>query len=113
NGIFKMTPLPLMAQASQVNASLAEDFNNDGFKDLLIVGNNYEISTQLGRLDAFHGLILTNDKNGGFVWERHQNLNLSGASRTLDRIEINGLPYYIIGRNNNSPIFLAIKQKDK
>ncbi|MBT8186856.1 MAG: VCBS repeat-containing protein [Croceitalea sp.] len=113
NGIFKMTPLPLMAQASQVNASLAEDFNNDGFKDLLIVGNNYEISTQLGRLDAFHGLILTNDKNGGFVWERHQNLNLSGASRTLDRIEINGLPYYIIGRNNNSPIFLAIKQKNK
>ncbi len=33
----------------------AFDFDKDGFKDILIAGNDIEISTQFGRLDAFHG----------------------------------------------------------
>ena len=35
-------------QSSSVFDFAVEDINNDGFKDLLIVGNNYDISTQLG-----------------------------------------------------------------
>jgi len=42
----------------------AGDFNNDGFEDILIAGNDIEISTQSGRLDAFHGTLLIMIKKG-------------------------------------------------
>jgi hypothetical protein len=106
NGTFKKHLLPFITQASQVNDIVADDFNKDGYKDLLIVGNNFEISTQLGRLDSFHGLILQNDKKGGFFWVSDDSLKVSGASKTLQKIKLNGQNSYVVGRNNDSPIFL-------
>ena len=106
NSTFKKHLLPFITQASQVNDIVADDFNKDGYKDLLIVGNNFEISTQLGRLDSFHGLILQNDKKGGFFWVSDDSLKVSGASKTLQKIKLNGQNSYVVGRNNDSPIFL-------
>jgi len=106
NGTFQKHPLPFLAQASQINDFQVDDFNKDGYKDLLIVGNNFEISTQLGRLDAFHGLILQNDRKGGFFWDSNENPKVSGASKTARKIKLNGHESYIIGRNNDSPVFL-------
>ncbi len=105
--VFEKKPLPLLAQASQINDFQIIDYNKDGFEDLLIVGNNYEISTQLGRLDSFHGLFLRNDKNGVFTWDKSQITNIEGAARTSKEIEIKGNKGYIIGRNNDTPIFLS------
>jgi len=103
---FKKQPLPFITQASQINDILVEDFNKDGYKDLLIVGNNFEISTQLGRLDSFHGLLLKNNQKGGFYWFSNENPKISGASKVLQKIKLNGQKSYIIGRNNELPIFL-------
>ena len=106
-GVFKKKPLPLIAQASSINAIAVDDFNKDGFKDLLIVGNNYEISTQLGRMDALHGVILQNDKKGGFLKVNGQHFDIPGPARDLKNITIAGSDYYIVTINNDTPIILA------
>ncbi len=105
-GIFKLKPLPEIAQASTVQAIISEDYNNDGHKDLFMVGNNYEINTQLGRMDALHGLILRNDRNGNFIWDGNQNFYVPGPGRTIQKIKIRDLNYYVVGINNNTPVFL-------
>ena len=66
NATFKKHQLPFMAQISSVNDIALDDYNNDGFMDVFLVGNNYNINTQLGKLDASHGIILLNNKIGFF-----------------------------------------------
>ena len=106
NGTFQAHELPFLAQASTVQDILVEDFDEDGYLDALLVGNNYEISTQLGRLDGSHGVFLKNDKKGGFITLSNQNYDINGASRSIQKIKIIDQIFYIVGRNNNTPLFL-------
>jgi hypothetical protein len=106
NGQFKMIDLPTMAQSSKVNGILVDDFNKDGFKDVLLVGNDYEISTHLGRMDAMHGIILLNDQKGSFAWAPHQNFDIPGPARTVKKIQIRNNSNLIIGINNGTPLLL-------
>ena len=106
NGNFKSTPLPFLAQISSVFDIVVDDFNNDSYQDMLLVGNNYEISTQLGRLDASQGLVLLNDQNGFFTQVTQQNFNISGPARSATKLDINGKTHYIVGINNDKPILL-------
>lgn len=105
NDFFKRI-LPMGAQQSSVNAILIDDLNGDSYVDILLAGNNYEISTQLGRLDASHGVILLNDKTGFFMEYPDQKLNIAGPARDIDEVVIGGQAYYIVAINNSEPIFL-------
>ncbi len=113
DGKFAKHNFPRIAQSSTVRDMLFDDVNSDGYKDLLIIGNDYEISTQLGRLDALRGVILQNDKNGGFFWQKNPSLHIEGASRNIHKIKINDQERYVIGRNNKAPLFIAKKNQDK
>lgn len=104
-GNFARKELPKMVQASTINDIFINDIDGDGYPDALFVGNNFEISTQLGRLDALHGLYLQNDGNGNLIWK--QNLNISGAARKIEQLTINGNKHFIVTRNNDSPVFLV------
>ncbi len=106
NGNFKRHVLPFPAQLSPVFAMESHDFNNDGFEDILLVGNLHEISTQLGRLDASHGLILLNDKNGSFVPGPEMLPPINGAARDIEKISIGGKIHFIITINGNSPVII-------
>lgn len=106
NNTFTSHKLPFLAQASTVQDILIEDFDKDGFLDALLVGNNYEISTQLGRLDGSHGVFLKNNKQGGFTTLSSQGYDISGASRSIEKIKIANSIYYVVGRNNDTPLFL-------
>jgi hypothetical protein len=106
NNTFKPHALPEGAQQSSVNDIFVDDFNEDGYLDLLLIGNNYEISTQLGRLDASHGVILLNDSNGFFEQYSNQNFNIAGPARKIGKITIQDNVYYIVTINNGRPIFL-------
>jgi hypothetical protein len=66
NGKFEMRPLPLQAQEAPVYGMLANDIDNDGNLDLLLVGNDYGMDPYSGRHDAFNGLCLTGDGAGNF-----------------------------------------------
>jgi len=106
NNTFKKHILPLMTQISSINAIAIDDFNNDGYSDLFLTGNNYEISTQLGKLDASHGQILLNDKKGFFNIQTNQKFDVQGPARNIQKITIGSEIYYIVSINNNAPIFL-------
>ncbi len=103
-GQFEIIPLPLLAQISTVNAIQIDDFNSDGFPDVLLVGNNYEINTQLSQLDASHGVILRNDKKGNFLadFQLTQQVQITGAARDIQKIKIKNNWYYLIAKNNDS-----------
>jgi hypothetical protein len=65
NGKFVKHPLPMEAQFAPVNAIVAEDLDGDGYKDLLMAGNEYQADVITGRYDASYGIVLkgTMDKN--------------------------------------------------
>lgn len=106
NNLFIGKLLPFESQISSTHDITVDDFNNDGYLDLLLVGNTYEISTQLGRLDASHGLLLLNDKKGYFTTENHQAFDVPGAARSIQKIQLKDSSFYVVGRNNNTPVFL-------
>ncbi|TMU55474.1 VCBS repeat-containing protein [Flagellimonas algicola] len=109
NGQFTKKEFPSLVQSSSIYDIGLEDVTGNGRNELIILGNNYEISTQLGRLDAFHGLILQQGENGNFKYVKQSGFNVSGAARTMKKITMGKDTIFIIGRNNDAPIFLAKK----
>lgn len=110
DGTGRFTPklLPKIAQASVVQDIAIKDLNKDGFPDAFLVGNFYEISTQLGRMDASHGVLLQNDLQGGFVWERNTGLRYSGPARNIQDLKIKNEDYWIIGINNAPAVLINL-----
>jgi len=58
NGKFIKHPLPVEAQFSPINAIVCDDVDDDGYKDLIIAGNEYQEEVTTGRYDASYGLFL-------------------------------------------------------
>lgn len=110
NSQFKSIPLPFIAQTSTVNDIHIEDLNGDGFLDLFLAGNNFEISTQLSRLDVSHGVLLINDQKGFFQEFQPQKFKVSGAARSIDKVSRKGKEYLIVTLNNDHPVFLKINK---
>lgn len=104
NGQFKKHPLPKIAQISTVQDILIE---NEPKKTIILVGNNYEISTQLGRMDASHGIILHPLRNDPFKSSDHDYLGVTGAARSIEKIKIKNKENYVISRNNDSLFFVS------
>ncbi|MBO0938012.1 VCBS repeat-containing protein [Fibrella sp. HMF5335] len=67
NGELLPHVLPQPAQVAPVYSILAEDFDHDGKKDLLLLGNNSYFRLRLGKVDANHGVLLHN--NGAFQFQ--------------------------------------------
>ncbi|MBT8270146.1 MAG: VCBS repeat-containing protein [Bacteroidia bacterium] len=112
-GGFTKHILPFSAQLSSVNDMLIYDINEDGFKDVFLTGNYYEISTQLSRLDGSRGEILINDGQGGFLMNNSQNLSITGQGNALELIEIKGQYYLMVGRNNEFLLFVNLNKIDR
>jgi len=66
NGTFRLIPLPLEAQVAPVFGLLTDDFNADGFTDILLAGNYYSLKVSDGQFDALIGLSLAGNGKGGF-----------------------------------------------
>jgi len=105
NGKFSKHPLPIEAQFAPVNAMICDDFDNDGFKDLLLAGNEYQTEVMTGRYDASYGCFLKgNDKKqfipvppvqSGFI--------LRGDVKDMSLIETsNGKKLVLAAVNNDS-----------
>jgi hypothetical protein len=67
NGKFNKHPLPMDAQFSPVNAIVCDDLDGDGFKDLLLAGNEYQAEVMTGRYDASYGCFLRGSSKGVFT----------------------------------------------
>lgn len=98
---FQPIELPQEAQYSSINVVLSDNINNDGKTEIILAGNKFDINTQLGRLDANHGLML-NYKNGQFSTIINHNLNLKGQINSAVKINLPNEQWYIFGTNNDS-----------
>ncbi len=63
---FKFEPFKIHSQQSPINSILYFDFDDDGNKDLLLAGNNYQSEVETTRADAGIGTFLKGDNNGNF-----------------------------------------------
>jgi enediyne biosynthesis protein E4 len=97
--------LPIEAQFAPVNAILCEDVDNDGFKDLLLAGNEYQTEVMTGRYDASYGCFLrgTADKKFISVPPVKSGFILNGDVKDLSMIRLeNGSRIILAAVNNDS-----------
>ena len=80
--------LPIQAQNAPVYAILAEDFNHDGKKDLLLMGNNSKFRLRIGKVDANTGVMLLNKGNFNFesLSPQQSGVYVRGDVRSVKRV---------------------------
>lgn len=104
SGSFQINTLPAEAQYFPVYAILAEDFDNDGYCDILIGGNQYRAKPETGIYDAGYGLFLKGEGNG--KWQPVPALSsgflVKGEIRDFAALKINGKRIIAVARNNDN-----------
>jgi enediyne biosynthesis protein E4 len=109
-GGFEPRPLPMEMQWSPIFSFYADDFDHDGTTDILAGGNFYGVIPFEGRYDAMPPTVGWGDGKGNFRCRLPypDALLISGEIRDLAPIRLNHSkePSLIIGRNNDSLLFL-------
>ncbi len=85
-GQFSISLLPIETQFSSVFSILPADFDGDGKTEILLAGNNFEISPSVGRQDAGFGVLLAFE-NGKFVVRQSPVFKNRVAVRGLKKLE--------------------------
>jgi hypothetical protein len=111
NGRFAVTPLPVRAQLSSINAVCATDVNGDGKTDLITGGNLFTFPPQFGRLDASYGDVFINNEKGRFTWMPNttSGINLRGQVKSIQEVRGKKGKRFIITQNNEAPILYGLK----
>lgn len=114
-GNFTIKELPTSTQISCINAIETRDLNNDGYKDIILAGNFIGFIPQFTRLDACRGIVLINNKKGGFINQKNIDTGFvaEGEVRDLKFFELAKRPYLISFSNNKKPQFFEIAQTKK
>jgi hypothetical protein len=113
NAQFEIQALPFLAQLSCINAIKVVDANNDGIKDIVYGGNDFDLVPQFGRLDASLGGILLNDGKGHFTVADavSTGILLRGEIKDIKQLKINGKQHVLILQNNEAPVLYQIPTK--
>lgn len=104
NGNFKSKPLPSEAQFSPVYSIMVKDFDKNGSKDILLAGNFFGTSVQLGRYDASYGTLLKSNDREHFTTESIQNSGLFLTGQVRDMVSLTykiGQEVIIFAKNND------------
>jgi hypothetical protein len=102
NGKFSRVDLPNEAQYSPTYAIASDDLNGDGFKDLILGGNQFLVKPQFGRFDGSKGLVLLGSKDG-FTSKNASFLTIDGQIRDIKTL-LMGDKKFILFTINNGPI---------
>jgi enediyne biosynthesis protein E4 len=107
NGKFEIIPLPYQAQWSSVFGIVADDFNGDGFEDLLLNGNDYSIETATGQSDAMNGLLLLGDGKFNFAAQTmlQAGITIPSNGKALVKLKV-GNNYAIAASQNQGSLEL-------
>ena len=89
NGVFKKSVLPALAQTMPILSMDTKDFNNDGFDDLIIVGNIYNTEVETPRLDNNYGLVLLSNKTDNYtaLHPEKTGLYVNGNAKSVKAID--------------------------
>jgi hypothetical protein len=113
NGKLIPQPLPMEAQISPIKSSLVDDFNKDGFKDIMVVGNHYGVEIETTRYDAGYGAIFLGNGKNQFTYSSSikTGVYLPEDTRSISTININKKDkVYLITNNNEAVTVLKYKQ---
>jgi len=103
SGSFQRQALPTEAQLSPVYALVVEDFNRDGFADLLLGGNLHRAKPETGIYKASYGLLFAGGADGSWspVPAERSGFHINGEIRDLEKMKISGRQVFVVGRNND------------
>ena len=106
NGKFIKHPLPVEAQFAPVNAIVCDDLDNDGIKDLLLAGNEYQAEVITGRYDASYGCFLRGGANKSFmpVPAVESGFMLAGDVKDLSLIQLSNKEKLLLAAVNNDSL---------
>ena len=104
DGTFTIRDMPIITQTAPVYRMIADDLNDDGFTDVMMVGNSYATEVHQGWYDAFVGQVLLGDGSGNF---RSLSLEESGFyvdtdAKDMIKLRRNGEPLWVVANNNDS-----------
>lgn len=105
DGSYTVQPLPAEVQFSPVRSILADDFDGDGKKELLVSGNFDGTKPEEGRYDANHGLLLKvgPERTFSLVPCKETGLNLKGVVNQASIMKAaSGKKWVIFARNNET-----------
>jgi hypothetical protein len=114
NGKFIKHVLPMAAQFAPVNAIICADIDHDGYKDLLLAGNDYQTDVITGRYDASYGCFLRGNPNKEFtaIPAVKSGFILKGDVKDMALLEIGKGQRIVIAAVNNDSL-RAFRINDK
>jgi hypothetical protein len=103
-GKFSLKALPVEAQLSPVYGIEVADYNGDGYPDLLLGGNLYNVKPEVGRYDASYGVLLKGDGKGGYtsVPYRNTGFQLDGEVRDIVTVATPSGDILLVSRSNDT-----------
>jgi hypothetical protein len=112
-GHFTRKPLPVEAQLSTTMSAGVNDFDNDGFNDILLGGNLFNVKPEVGRYDASYGTFLKGNGRGDFknIPAKKSGFRLNGEIRDMVEISTSKDKILVIARNNDSLQVLNILKR--
>ncbi|MGX5852701.1 VCBS repeat-containing protein [Dyadobacter jiangsuensis] len=113
NGKFEKFAMPARAQFGPVCTILTGDYNHDGLKDLLLLGNKTDNRLKLGSMDANYGSLFVGDGKGSFrfVEQPEAGLSVIGDVKTAVQVNIGNQPFLVIGAFNEPLQFYKNSRK--
>ena len=114
DGKFDKQPLPAEAQFSPVYAILVDDFDKDGWKDILLAGNMFGLKPELGRYDANYGVFYKGLPHNKLVYKSPANTGFFYKGEARDLISIENATHkelIFLARNNDSLLIFENNSK--
>ncbi len=108
DGQFEVRPLPFEAQLTSYKDAVVVNANNDSLPDLLLLGNYYDNSIELGRYDADFGTLLLNRGGGQVAVSSLNGLVIKGQVRRIRKIMLGREEAFVLARNNDSAMLIQI-----
>lgn len=112
NGTLEKKILPKEANYAPIHAILADDFDGDGKKDILLAGNVDYTRIRTGKCDANLGCLLKGDGKGNFnyVPQLESGLTIKGCVRSLHILNNKKI---VVGINNSTPLIINFSNQNK
>jgi hypothetical protein len=103
--------LPNMINTIPVMDTAAIDINNDGFEDLVAIGNIYNTEVETPRLDNPYGLVLISNGQNNYkvVGPETSGLYIKGNAKSIESINNSDRNLIIVGCNNGPAEVFELK----
>jgi hypothetical protein len=111
-GAFRWEELPAEAQVSPIKKSIIEDFNDDGYPDVLLAGNDYTYDIGTGYYDANKGLLLMSSDGvplNKLLAPSESGIVLNGMVESLLYLE-GETPLIMVGMNRDSVVTYSLNR---